>query len=234
MFVVSQYILNLSGMCTTSQQITTYSIALGLILYGSVYLYILFYNNEYLNIFNKFIIYVIGVDLLLSAFYYYNIQSSSDKLVKGNEEVDSESESESEDDLEYEESEDDLDKEEDDNETQQYIQNLIRQANLSNKPLVPIVQLEENESVPLLVEQPRQELPRQELPRPRQEHQEQIPVFNQEREQREQREQELDLESEQPEQTETNVETDIDNIIEEVASKKKSGRKPRKTQATVV
>jgi hypothetical protein len=223
MFVVSQYILNLSGMCTTSQQITTYSIALGLILYGSVYLYILFYNNEYLNIFNKFIIYIVGVDLLLSAFYYYNLQSS-DKLVKGNEvEDETESDSESEDDPEYEESEedDDIDKEEDDNETQQYIQNLIRQANLSNQPLVPIVQLQQNESIPLLVEQQIQE---------------QIPVFNQQ-------EQELDLEheqSEQPEpdqseqQTETNVETDIDHIIEEVASKKKGGRKPRKTQATVV
>lgn len=69
MFVVSQYLLNLSKVCTTSQQINTYSIALGLILYGSIYLYILFYNNEYLNIFNKFIIYVVGVDLLLSAFY---------------------------------------------------------------------------------------------------------------------------------------------------------------------
>lgn len=215
MFVVSQYILNLSGMCTTSQQITTYSIALGLILYGSVYLYILFYNNEYLNIFNKFIIYIVGVDLLLSAFYYYNLQSSSDKLVKGNEEVEVEDDSDSEsedDDPEYEsESEDDLDKEQDDNETQQYIQNLIRQANLSNQPLVPDVL--ENQSIPLLVQEQEQE---EHLP------QEQIPVFNQE--------------SEQPEQTETNVETDIDidNIIEEVASKKKGGRKPRKTQATVV
>ena len=38
--------------------------------------------------------------------------------------------------------------------------------------------------------------------------------------------------TEQHEQTEATVDNDIDNIIEEVASKKKGGRKPRKTQAT--
>lgn len=226
MFVVSQYILNLSGMCTTSQQITTYSIALGLILYGSVYLYILFYNNEYLNIFNKFIIYIVGVDLLLSAFYYYNLQSS-DKSIKENDE--SEDESEDEDDPEYEsedeeDDEHDNDKEEDDNETQQYIQNLIRQANLSNQPHVPIIPLNNNveleESIPLLVQQ-----------------QQQIPVFNQEEQYEQVEPEHLELEpeqSEQPEQTEATVDNDIDNIIEEVASKKKGGRKPRKTQAMVI
>ena len=224
MFVVSQYILNLSGMCTTSQQITTYSIALGLILYGSVYLYILFYNNEYLNIFNKFIIYIVGVDLLLSAFYYYNLQSS-DKLTLQNQDNDNDSESESEDDdPEYEESEseDELDNE-DDNETQNYIQNLIRQANLSKQPLVPIIPLnnvQEDQSIPILIEQTQE----QEQMKIQEQEQEQIPipVFNQQ-------EQESELEFEQSEQlTETNVETDIDNIIEEVVSKKKSGRKSRK------
>lgn len=216
MLVVSQYILNLSGMCT-SQQITTYSIALGLILYGSVYLYILFYNDEYLNIFNKFIIYIVGVDLLLSAFYYYNLQSSSDKLVKENEEDDLDSESE-DDDPEYEESEDDDIDKEDDNETQQYIQNLIKQANLSKQPLVPIIPLNNNiqlEDQPVFLEEPQT--------------QQQIHVFNEQQSEPEQSEQ-----PEQTEQTETNAETDIDNIIEEVISKKKSGRKPRKAQATVV
>lgn len=132
MFVVSQYILNLSGMCTTNQQITTYSIALGLILYGSIYLYILFYNNEYLNIFNKFIIYIIAVDLLLSAFYYYNLQSN-DKLIQAKEDSEVDSEVESDDD-EYEsenESEDEMTtSKEDDTETQEYIKNLINQANV--------------------------------------------------------------------------------------------------------
>ena len=133
MFVVSQYILNLSGMCTTNQQITTYSIALGLILYGSIYLYILFYNNEYLNIFNKFIIYIIAVDLLLSAFYYYNLQSNN-KLIEAEEDSEVDSEVESDDEYESEnESEDEMTSKEDDTETQEYIKNLINQANLSKQ-----------------------------------------------------------------------------------------------------
>jgi hypothetical protein len=56
--------------------ITTYSIAIGLIIYTSIYLYLLFYNDEYLSIFNKFIIYIIAIDLLLSTFYYLNNDSN--------------------------------------------------------------------------------------------------------------------------------------------------------------
>ena len=56
--------------------ITTYSIAIGLIIYTSIYLYLLFYNGEYLSIFNKFIIYIIAIDLLLSTFYYLNNDSN--------------------------------------------------------------------------------------------------------------------------------------------------------------
>lgn len=226
MFVVSQYILNFSGMCTTSQQITTYSIALGLILYGSIYLYILFYNNEYLNIFNKFIIYIVGVDLLLSMFYYYNLQSS-DKLIKQD---DLDNESEEDDDPEYEETDDETepDTDKEDEEAQQYIQNLIKQANLSTQPLVNI---SNQEQIPLLVEQPNQEqkpLALQQEPRSPQN----IPVFNTvEKEELDELE-----EMEQTEQTEmeTNADVDIDNIIEEVSSKKKGGRKSKKTQAIVV
>ena len=76
MFVISQYLLNLSGTCKNINQISTYSIITGLVLYASIYLYLLFYNNEYLNIFNKFIIYIIIIDLLLSTFYYFNLQKS--------------------------------------------------------------------------------------------------------------------------------------------------------------
>lgn len=72
MFVLSQYMLNYAGL--PSNQMTTYSIVAGLILYGSIYLYILFYNNEYLSIFNKFIIYIIVLDLILSGCYYFSIK----------------------------------------------------------------------------------------------------------------------------------------------------------------
>jgi hypothetical protein len=77
MFVISQYLLNASGTCKNVNQVSTYSIVTGLVLYASIYLYLLFYNEEYLNIFNKFIIYIIIIDLLLSTFYYFSIQKES-------------------------------------------------------------------------------------------------------------------------------------------------------------
>jgi hypothetical protein len=73
MFVLSQIALNKSKACRTSS-IPSYSIAMGLVVYASVYLYLLFYHNDYISIFNKFVIYIIGIDLLLSAFFYYNSQ----------------------------------------------------------------------------------------------------------------------------------------------------------------
>ena len=75
MFVLSQYILKKSDVCNINN-ISTYAIAIGLVIYASIYLYFLFYNNEYLSIFNKFIIYIVGIDLLLSTFYYYNMENT--------------------------------------------------------------------------------------------------------------------------------------------------------------
>jgi hypothetical protein len=71
MFVISQFALHKSNMCKFNN-ISTYAIASGLIVYASIYLYLLFYNNDYVALFNKFIIYIIGIDLLLSTFYYFN------------------------------------------------------------------------------------------------------------------------------------------------------------------
>ena len=71
MFIISQSILNKSKLCNF-ESISTYSIASGMVVYASIYLYLLFYNNEYLSLFNKFIIYIVGIDLLLSTFYYFN------------------------------------------------------------------------------------------------------------------------------------------------------------------
>lgn len=71
MFVISQFVLHKSNMCKFDN-ISTYAIASGLIVYASIYLYLLFYNNDYVSLFNKFIIYIIGIDLLLSTFYYFN------------------------------------------------------------------------------------------------------------------------------------------------------------------
>lgn len=71
MFVISQFALHKSNMCKFNN-ISTYAIASGLIVYASIYLYLLFYKNDYVALFNKFIIYIIGIDLLLSTFYYFN------------------------------------------------------------------------------------------------------------------------------------------------------------------
>lgn len=71
MFVISQFVLHKSNMCKFDN-ISTYAIASGLIVYASIYLYLLFYNNDYVSLFNKFVIYIIGIDLLLSTFYYFN------------------------------------------------------------------------------------------------------------------------------------------------------------------
>jgi hypothetical protein len=40
----------------------------------------LFYNNDYLSLFNKFIIYIIGIDLLLSTFYFFNTSKSQSQV----------------------------------------------------------------------------------------------------------------------------------------------------------
>jgi hypothetical protein len=59
-------------MCVSSS-IPSYSVAIGLVLYASIYLYLLFYHEDYIGIFNRFIIYIVGIDLLLSAFYHLSV-----------------------------------------------------------------------------------------------------------------------------------------------------------------
>ena len=76
MFILSQCILHKSNVSNVS----TYSIALGLVLYSCIYLYVLFYNPESISIFNKFIIYIVGVDLLLSTFYYNMNRIESEEI----------------------------------------------------------------------------------------------------------------------------------------------------------
>ena len=140
MFVLSQYLLNTSGMCKT-QQILSYSIALGLILYSSIYIYLLFYNEEYLSIFNKFIIYIVVVDLLLAAFYFFNLQDAhhTPKLkVKGGKKSkvheDEDTDEDTDEEVEYVSSDEDEDEDENlDDESQKYIDSLIAQARFSDQ-----------------------------------------------------------------------------------------------------
>lgn len=74
MFFLSQVVLNKFKLCDHSN-LSSYSIATGIALYGALYIYFLYYNEELLSVFNKFMIYVISVDLLLSTFYFYQINT---------------------------------------------------------------------------------------------------------------------------------------------------------------
>jgi len=77
MFIISQYLLKKSNLIPDILTISTYSVVIGLIIYASIYVYFLMYNNDFLPFFNKIIPYVIGIDLLLSTIYYYTLQNSS-------------------------------------------------------------------------------------------------------------------------------------------------------------
>jgi putative flippase GtrA len=86
MFIISQYLLNNLSTFTDDvdrkqgrsklENTSIYAIGIGLVVYACIYLYFLFYNEEFLPIFNKFIIYILGIDLLLSSFYYSNNKNS--------------------------------------------------------------------------------------------------------------------------------------------------------------
>lgn len=217
MFVLSQYLLNASGMCKT-QQILSYSIALGLILYSSIYLYLLFYNNEYLSIFNKFIIYIVVVDLLLSAFYYFNLQEKKEAprlKVKANkkdlpedDESDDEEEDEDEDELEYT-SDDDDEEEQLDMDSQKYIDGLIAQARLSDQQRMSAL-MEHEDDTPELLETEQDEMEEQE----------------------EQTEQDNEKErSVASEQKDDDISQQIENIIDEVVTKKKPAKRAPKKKA---
>jgi hypothetical protein len=75
MFIISQYLLYQTKMCNFDN-ISTYAIGSGVIIYAAIYLYLLFNNTEYLSLFNKFVIYIISIDLLLSTFFYFNTEKS--------------------------------------------------------------------------------------------------------------------------------------------------------------
>ena len=64
--------------CKNKQISTTYSIGLGLVFYSAFYLYFLFYNNDLLPFFNNILIYVVSVDLLLTAFYSYKVDDDTE------------------------------------------------------------------------------------------------------------------------------------------------------------
>ncbi len=73
MFIFSQLLLNFYK--CNKNNIPSYSIVVGLLLYATIYLYILYKHTDYIVLFNKFIIYIVGVDLLISSVYYLSNNS---------------------------------------------------------------------------------------------------------------------------------------------------------------
>jgi methyl-accepting chemotaxis protein len=96
MFIISQYLLYQTKICNYDN-ITTYAIGSGVIIYAAIYLYLLFNNTEYLSLFNKFMIYIISIDLLLSTFFYFNTEKSHKQNFQNQFDTDTNSDSNSED-----------------------------------------------------------------------------------------------------------------------------------------
>jgi hypothetical protein len=69
-FFIARYI------CKNKNIDTTYSIGLGLVFYAALYLYFLFFNNSLLPFFTNTLIYLIGIDLLLTSFYSFKESES--------------------------------------------------------------------------------------------------------------------------------------------------------------
>jgi hypothetical protein len=70
-FLISQFIFQKY----LKQVDSTYAFVIGLVIYSALYLYFLFYNTELLPFYNNILIYVISLDLLLTAFYSYTYTS---------------------------------------------------------------------------------------------------------------------------------------------------------------
>lgn len=91
MFFFSLTLLDQFKLFRNVHTLTSYSILVAILLYAIIYVYLLFYQPDSINLFTKFIIYVVGVDLILSMLYYYNIQNQPHSTVGGVDDTDSES-----------------------------------------------------------------------------------------------------------------------------------------------
>ena len=68
MFTVSQYLLQSNGIKTS------YAVVTGIVLYSIIYLYFVYFNSEFLGVFNTFTRYILVVDVLLAIFYHYRLK----------------------------------------------------------------------------------------------------------------------------------------------------------------
>ena len=77
MFILTQYILK-NSLFKNSPNLSIYTIVIGIVIYSVFYLYFMMYNRELLPYFNNIIIYILGVDLLISAFYFQQSSTGDD------------------------------------------------------------------------------------------------------------------------------------------------------------
>ncbi len=164
MFLLSQSLLNNAKTCDTYDKLVTYSIITGLVLYTSTYLYFLFYKNEYLGLFNKFIIYIITIDLLLSTAYHLLVvkkttEADNEKLIENDMNIILDDEDD-EDDEDEEDDEDDEDNEDDDECTNTTISEHLLYDNVGIQSTSYIQELEEDYETP----QPRYQEQSEEIP----------------------------------------------------------------------
>lgn len=67
MFILSHLVIDKFNLCENT---VSASLISGFAIYAIVYIYTLFYNNNNLDVFNTFIVYIIAMDLLLSTTYH--------------------------------------------------------------------------------------------------------------------------------------------------------------------
>ena len=113
MFIVSQILLRKSNACQ-EENVSTYSIGLGLAIYAAIYVYVLFYKPEVIEMFHGYIFYIVAIDLCVSGIVQWMSSTPIpappaiaanelfDQSVESESEFDSESESESEVEIELE------------------------------------------------------------------------------------------------------------------------------------
>jgi Ran GTPase-activating protein (RanGAP) involved in mRNA processing and transport len=158
MFAISQLILTNTNFIKNNLQ--SYSIIIGLVLYASVYLYLLYTNHHYLTFYNNFIVYIVLVDLLIAGFMYYKKASRNDKLDILNtdlvnflntkddyENIDDDENMEDDEESEADEDEDEHEDEESDHE--EHEDEILEQNNNQNKDNIQNDTVDANEQINL-------------------------------------------------------------------------------------
>jgi hypothetical protein len=75
MFIITQILLN-KFKKLDKEQLPTYTIIYGIVIYSLLYLYVLIYKNEYVSYVYTFSIYIILIDIFLSMLYNWQINQN--------------------------------------------------------------------------------------------------------------------------------------------------------------